>query len=183
MNKSNKILVYAVIFLAILNITTFVTIGYHIYESKKGDEINEKTEIEGNTKGYSGRYFRDRLGLNPAQMDSFRIINSKFRTNAREITFNLISLRKEMLEEMKKPASDNSILMMYSDSIGSLHAELKKHTAKYYNEISGICTQEQQEELYLIFQEFFINDLRMGNPDNQKQFRRRQGFNNNNTNN
>ena len=189
MNKINKmdtenkykLLIYAVILLAVMNIATFATIGYHVYKTKNKPEVNYKRQIRGNQQKYNGRYFRDRLELTPDQMVSFREINTSFRQHARSITFELIEKRKKMLVEMELEAPDRDELDLYSDSIGLLHADLKKHTYQYYMNIKQICTDLQQKELTNIFQDFFINDLHMGAPGKGQQKRHGQrGTQNNN---
>ncbi len=60
-----------------------------------------------------------------------------------------------MMKEMKQTACDSSKLNIQSDSIGMLHADLKKLTYKYYMGIKGFCTAEQIPELNNIFEQFF----------------------------
>ena len=176
-NSTVKVLVYLVIFLGVLNIATLSTIGYRYFLSKNDDAVM----TNGNTmqQNYNGRAFRDRLQLSPDQMTQFRVVNERFRSNARRINIDLIQLRKEMLAEMKTEMPDTVFLNHCSDSIGLLHAELKKFTYKYYQGISGICNDGQLVELNKIFEEFFINEIHFRN---RGQFRRgnRNGFNQNN---
>lgn len=164
-NKT-KIWISIVIFLTVLNIASLTTIGFHIVNS--GNEITSNTVgTEGNTTAYTGRYFRDRLQLNGLQMSNFRMVNDAFRNHAREINSQLIELREKMLQEMQKSAPNVNSLDAYSDSIGMLHNELKRYTYRYYLGIKEICDPSQQQELNRIFEEFFINDLHMGQQGNQ----------------
>ena len=167
MNKpTSKILIYAVVFLGVLSIANFSTIGYHSYASRNNNSATVAA-TEGNTNGYNGRYFRDRLKLTRSQMDLFRPVNDEFRSHARSINMELIAQRKLMLEEMQKAMPDTVALITLSESIGSLHKSLKVHTYKYYMGIKDICSEAQQHELDLIFEEFFINDLHMGSKSGQ----------------
>ncbi len=176
-----KLLMYTVIFLAVMNVATLTTIGYHIIRTKSNSEINYQQQVYGNKQKYNGRYFRDRLELTPDQMVYFGEINTNFRQHARTITFELIEKRKKMLAEMELEAPNKDKLDLYSDSIGLLHADLKKYTYQYYINIKQICTNEQQVELINLFKEFFINDLHIGAPGKGQQRRHGQrGIQNNN---
>lgn len=181
MKKSTtSILIYAVVFLGVMNIATFSTIGYHIYNSRI-EKTNTTITTEGNTQGYNGRYFKDKLLLSRSQMDLFQEINTGFRTNARRINIELIAHRKQMLNEMQQQNPDTVILNSFSDSIGILHKDLKRHTYKYYIGIRGICSGQQQVELDKIFKGFFINELHIGNRGNMgNRGQRRHGQQRNN---
>ncbi len=157
MNKTtSRILIYAVIFLAVLNVTTFITIGYHIYHP--GTMIEQQMTGSSINRNYNGRYFRDRLQLDKDQMNEFRSINDNFRTKARTINLNLQHCRQEMMNEMQNDNVDTSKLNALSDSIGQLHKSLKIDTYKYYIAIKKICNQKQSNELNSMFDEFFIGN-------------------------
>ena len=58
-----------------------------------------------------------------------------------------------MLSEMAADNYDTIRLNTLSDSIGYLHADLKKVTYKYYLDIKNICDQQQQQKLEQLFAE------------------------------
>ena len=158
MNKnSSRILIYAVIFLAVLNVTTFISIGINVRNTKKELPYASNNEIK-TAQNFNGRYFRDKLKLSPTQMDSFRIVNNQFRSQARRINDDLNLLRSNMMNEMKRAYPDTIKLMVQSDSVGMMHAGLKKLTYKYYLGIKSICSEEQASELNNIFEQFFNAD-------------------------
>ncbi len=167
-NSTVKVLVYLVIFLGALNIAALSTIGYYHFSSKS-DDNSEITNGSTMQQHYNGRAFRDRLQFSTDQMTKFKDVNDRFRSNARRINIDLIRLRKEMFAEMKKHDFDSSFLNRCSDSIGLLHAELKKFTYKYYKGISEISDEQQHLELDKIFEEFFLNEIQF---KNRKQFRK-----------
>ena len=169
-------LIYAVIILAIMNITTFVTIGYHVYRSSDEQGLSPTGQIEGDTQAFSDRYFRDRLGLTSQQMTSFKEFSTGFRQHARSINQNLIQCRISMLEEMEMNEPDLMKLESLSDSIGTLHARLKHYTYGYYLNIREISSEDQKQELNNMFEEFFINDYRMGPQGGGRQQGRGPGF-------
>ena len=67
-----------------------------------------------------------------------------------------------MLTEMSEKNCDTNKLNLLSDSIGYLHADLKKLTYKYYLDFKNICNEQQQEKLEQLFGEMFSSDVQMG---------------------
>jgi len=175
-------MVWAIVILAVMNISTLATIMYNNYQSIKTETISvsDQKQLEADSEKFSGRYFRDQLNLSSEQMDKFKEINPVFRPKARYITIELVEKRKQMLVEMSGANSDTTRLNALSDSIGQLHSDLKKITYRYYLEIKGICNQEQQSKLEQLFGEMFTNDSQLGNPGSGGPRGRQQGrrFNN-----
>jgi len=163
MKAENKhtLMVWSIVVLAIMNISTLTTIVYHQYQSGKG--IAQK-QLEVDAEKFSGRYFRDQLNLSSDQMDKFREFNRPFRMQARSITIELAEKRKTMLTEMAAPKSDIAKLDALSDSIGNMHSQLKKLTYRYYLDMKGVCNIEQQQKLEQLFNDMFSNDAPMAFP-------------------
>jgi hypothetical protein len=175
-------IVLAIVVLALMNITTLITILYQKNQAVDAEFVTapDKVQSESSSMQYSGRYFRDQLNLSRDQMDRFVEFNPEFRQKARAININLERLRHLMLTEMAATNSDISRLDILSDSIGYLHANLKKLTYGYYLNIKSICDQQQQKKLEQLFGEIFASDLHMGqngkgNPKGRRYGRR---FNN-----
>lgn len=166
--KKMKGLAWAVLFLAVMNVTMLVTILYHVYQTRQEEQLAEKQRsgIEADAEKFSGRYFREQLNLDPAQMAQFRNVNRAFRQDARSILAQLVEKRKQMLEEMSKPQSDTLLLNRLSNEIGQLHRSLKQATFRYYLGIKNECNPQQQTKLHDLFQEIFINDLPLNYPGN-----------------
>jgi len=162
-NKNSK-LVWAIVVLAVMNVSTILTVVYHKVKSNQTEvaQSSDTKQLEADAEKFSGRYFRDQLNLSSDQMEKFKVINPTFRPKARNITIELANKRKEMLAEMAALKSDTSRLNALSDSIGRLHSDLKKISYKYYLGIKSICDQEQQRKLEQIFSEMFSTDATMG---------------------
>ena len=152
-----RLLTYAVILLAVMNIATFATIWYHVRQSKQEQPVTANGQLEGDAQAYSDRYFRDRLGFTSLQMDAFKSFSTDFRQQARSINQELIECRIGMLNEMRRDEPDLSRLDILSDSIGTLHTRLKHYTYGYYLDIKEICSVDQTQELNSMFEEFFVN--------------------------
>lgn len=180
MKTESKIhlLVWIVVFLAILNISTLATILFRQNRSEKRIEIMSSDSLRSARDNFSGRFFRDKLNLDAEQMEKFREINFAFREKAREITLELASIRRDMHIELTSLQSDTSKLNLLSDSVGILHRELKRLSFRYYLDIKEICTPEQRDKLEIIFREAFIDEMPMRGPGPRahgRQLGRRKG--------
>lgn len=67
-----------------------------------------------------------------------------------------------MLVEMAAKNCDTNRLNLLSDSIGYLHASLKKQTYLYYMNFKPLCNEQQQEKLEQLFGEMFSSDVQIG---------------------
>ena len=154
MNKT-KLLTWAMVLLVILNLTTIATILYHNY--KESDE--KETIVLGNESNdmLNGRFFRQTIGFNNSQMMTFREANQEFQPKANGIIFQIDSLKNEMFSELKKAKSDTVRLNNLSLKTGTLHAQLKKETNRYYLKIKTVCTAQQLEKLQTTFTPLFCN--------------------------
>jgi hypothetical protein len=178
----NNWMVWAIIVLAVMNLTTFITVLYNKNKTEVKERVfpGDLAKTETASVKYSGRYFRDELNLNSEQMKSFAEFNPEFRQNVFAINRSLDLKRHEMLDEMAKQDCDTNKLNNISDSIGYLHASLKKHTYRYYLNFKRICNEEQLKKLEQLFGEMFTNDIQPGQNGRGGQGGRRYGWRNNN---
>ena len=156
-------MVWAIVALALLNITTLITVVYHKNQVVEKGVITTPDSVKSENASvlYSGRYFRDELNLSSEQMNKFTQFNPEFRQEVRTINLKLADKRHEMLIEMANKYSDKNKLNLLSDTIGLLHAKLKKVTYMYYLNFKNICNQEQQKKLEQLFGEMFNSDLQV----------------------
>ncbi|MBP6661553.1 MAG: hypothetical protein KA172_00540 [Paludibacter sp.] len=160
MNK-NTILIWLVVILVLLNVSTIATILYHNYQ-----EQIEKQDIVLDSQGQNplnGRYFRQTLGFTDSQMEVFREVNHEFRPNANRIIIKIDSLKNEMFAEIKKTSSDTVRLNALALQTGNLHAQLKQETNRFYLKIKAVCVPQQLEKLQEAFSPLFRNEPCPGN--------------------
>lgn len=178
--------IWVAILLIVINLSALITM---LINSKHGD-TNEMSSGKIPAESavsmkYSGRWFRDELGLTNEQMREFQRFNPTFRQRMMNINLDLGEKKRLMLDELNTEKIDTTRLNMLSDSIGMLHSELKKATYSYYLEFKRISTQAQQEKLKEIFSRMFEGEIPNG-PGRGMQgggrfgFRRGQNQNNQN---
>lgn len=155
--------IWVAILLIIVNLSAIIT----MLINSKHENLIEVTE-EGIpaesavSMKYSGRWFRDELGLTNEQMREFQRFNPTFRQKMMHINLELGEKKTLMLDELNAEKTDTSRLNMLSDSIGMLHSEIKKVTYSYYLEFKNISTEEQQEKLKEIFSRMFEGEISNG---------------------
>jgi|WetSurSiteA1Bulk_404760.scaffolds.fasta_scaffold06687_2 hypothetical protein len=162
--NNNSWMVWAIAVLAVMNLTTLITVVYHRNKSEEREMVSipEQTKSESSSVKYSGRYFRDELKLSDEQMKKFSEFNPEFRQKVMSINQSLDKKREEMLIEMAEKNCDTNRLNLLSDSIGYLHASLKKQTYLYYMNFKRICNEQQQVKLEQLFGEIFSSDVQIG---------------------
>lgn len=172
MNKT-KLLIWAVVLLVVLNLTTIGTILYHNYRESI-DNKDIVLDVQGNNM-LNGRFFRQTMGFNDTQMEVFRKTNREFRPKANEIILQIDSLKNEMFIELKKTKSDTIKLNVLSNETGVLHAKLKRETNRFYLKIKTVCTPQQLEQLQITFTPLFRNESCDGRGMNRQGKGRGQG--------
>lgn len=155
-------MVWVIVLLAVMNIATIVTIIYNRNHNVSRLAPDTRIPQESSSLRYSGRYFRDYLGFNNEQMEKFAGFNPVFRQGVRSINSQLNNIRHQMLIAMDMKNVDTERLDMLSDSIGNLHAELKKLTYRYYLDMKEICNEQQKEKLGQLFGDMFAGEGRLG---------------------
>jgi Spy/CpxP family protein refolding chaperone len=159
-----KIMRWALVALVVLNLTTILTVIYYRNTNFREESLQEGTAVQSESASmrFSGRYFRDQLNLNEEQMNRFREFNPQFRQQVRNVNYQLNDIRRKMLDEMSSPDCDSVRLNLLSDSVGLLHADLKRLTYKYYFDFKDICNNEQKVKLDQLFGEMFATDVQAG---------------------
>jgi Spy/CpxP family protein refolding chaperone len=152
------------ILLLVVNVAALITILYNRKQENRLYEmpLQANNHESGSSARYSGRWFRDELGLSRKQMNEFSKFNPVFREKVMNINRELATLKRQMHDEMTSEESDTVRLNQLSDSIGILHSELKKATYLYYFEFKKIITAEQDEKLKQLFLQVFDSEIPSG---------------------
>ena len=89
--NKNRWMVWAIVVLAVMNMTTLITVVYHKNQviEKEVVATPDQAKSESASVKYSGRYFRDELNLSNEQMNKFSEFNPEFRQEVRAINLNL----------------------------------------------------------------------------------------------
>lgn len=150
--KINKVLLWAVILLAILNITTLATIFYGKYQKSTQDE---SIVINSESSPLNGKMFRENLNFDNEQMNMFREQSRDFRHKANEIIEEMNRLKGGLFNELQRPNPDRKRTREISDSIGIAHSNLKEASVDFYLKLKECCNHDQNELLKNMFSPLF----------------------------
>ncbi|NLK15028.1 MAG: hypothetical protein GX311_01370 [Bacteroidales bacterium] len=153
MTNKNKVLIRIIVLLAILNLTTIISILHHRYKDRQAAETVIVTG-EGQNP-LSGRFFMQEVGFDNEQMEQFRQINRNFKPKSNQIIWQMDSLKMLIFEELNKQSVDTVRLQQLNTRFGELHAELKDETNMYYLKLKEISNAEQTEKLKSVFEPLF----------------------------
>jgi Spy/CpxP family protein refolding chaperone len=156
-DQKYKVLYWAVILLALLNVSTIATILLNRDNTPPEDTII----IDPESSPLSGRYLRSELDFSNAQMDFYREESRDFRHKANDIIHRLNLYKQKLYEEIHNPTPSRSNTRLYSDSIGIAHSQLKQVTTDFYLRLKENCTPEQQQKLHEIFAPIFRDNPTM----------------------
>jgi hypothetical protein len=180
--RNHSWLLWAVVALAVLNLSTLGTIFYQRfnYNKKLKEQALQSSSVIPAGMGFGRNYFIEPLGLSPEQLNEFHKFDPEFSENVIAVNYRLSELRNEMISEMTKPEYNAERLNELSDLIGAEHSTLKKLTYKYYLDIRSICKSQQQKTLDTVFAATLMNDRNPGYRGRGQRMRNRgrhQGWN------
>lgn len=164
-----KLLIGLIIFLAITNIVTVLTVILRDKSPEPFIPAATSTEIkEGIPDTQRTQFFTRELNLDSDQQQKFREIHWNYMSKARMISYDMSLLRDSLLNSMNENQPDSVRLENLSEQIGINHTELKKLTVQYYISLKSICNPEQQIRLYELIKGIL-------KPDGDVQIPRGQG--------
>ncbi len=152
--------------LTVINLSAIGTIIYHIKTEDKAEveQTYQQPNDSRRPQDRLGRFFREELELSMEQHQQFRSLRRDFHIQANELTFEMQIKRKEMITELAKEKPDIPMLKDIARNIGDMHTELKELTIEYYLGMKEICTPEQEEKLYKLFEVIINRDGSMPMP-------------------
>lgn len=171
---SYKTLVWLIVILVATNLSMGISFLYHKKQDLKTMKQPEKDSIvvpsEQRTK-----FFKEQLNLSSDQVDKFRELNRNYNRTARDITYELESLRAKMVEELGKNDAETEQLSAITKSIGELHTKLKDVTIEYYLGMKKICNEPQKAKLNEVFKSMLKQNEDIRLPGRQGRYRRGYG--------
>jgi periplasmic protein CpxP/Spy len=171
LNKT-RILLWAVIALAVLNIATIATVFWHM---SKANRFIDRENFEMNAPAPNGmkQVIKENLKLSDYQVVKFDSIDNKFRTESKAIFEEMKTLRRDMINEITSDNPDSAKLIEFTKALGNLHIELKMRTFNFYFSMKKICQPEQQKELSKFFRKMFMFEGMPG-PGMGRDFKERE---------
>ncbi len=141
--KTNRILLW--LNLVLLLVITSATVTFFVMKGR-----NEKNK--GDTGVINSMdLLRKELGLSDSQYRKVLVENDR-TTRTYNIVFDMMcETNVAMMEELAKESSDPQVLDSLARKVGTLSTSLRRHTTDYFINLKGICNEEQQQRLTVIF--------------------------------
>jgi uncharacterized protein (DUF2344 family) len=148
----SRILIWSVILLSLLNISTIATI---YFKNRVFSSTEESIIIDPESSPLNGRYLREKLNFDREQVAIFREESRKFRQSANVVIEKLNKNKLLLFQEIHSENPDRIKTKKYSDSIGIAHSQLKELTVDFYLGIRKNCNDQQAKKLEAIFMPLF----------------------------
>lgn len=175
--KNYRLLIGLIMFLAVTNIATVLTVVRHIRNNS--GEAGTEQQVEGKQGGspvdlpdtQRTLFFTNELKLDVDQQAAFRKVNWDYSRQTKEISSAMSLLREQLLRALDQTEPDTVLLNALSDQIGQKHTELKKLTITYYLGLKSICNVDQKKALYEMFQKLLSPESNVNVPGGRMQGR------------
>jgi len=162
--KQNKILIFLVVILALLNISSLIGIwvlktgkllthNNIFYLSQSEYLLQSKLEILDKLES--------ELEFNVEQTENFHKIRNKYHQEIKERMKKIYNLKKKILIEILSKEPDITNVQQNLSDIGNLQAEMELNIFLQYKEIKSLCNNEQ----LMKFEKFIEKILNIPEPD------------------
>ncbi|NCC47363.1 MAG: hypothetical protein EOM16_10110 [Bacteroidia bacterium] len=150
-----KILVMAVIALALLNITTIITVFLKKQGQKEAvtGKMIDQPEVD-----YKGHFFTFYLQLDSLQIEQFKIVNEEYLKHKRSYSKEIGQLTVALANHINSAGGRIGEIPYYTSIINN-HKQLKYENYKYYYNVRSICNESQKA----LLDSFFSSILCIGN--------------------
>jgi Spy/CpxP family protein refolding chaperone len=164
--SKNKLLFWAVIILAILNII-LLSMFWHYNICGPKHYFLPPPPNQAPERFHAKEFFRHELNLDDKQMQQFRDMMDTHFKKTGEIMEQIHSQRKTLLDEVFSQKADKDKINKIADEIGRLHTDLEKANTEHFEALKTLIKPEQFEKLKGILDEVMMNQrpMREGHPE------------------
>ena len=142
------------IILLALNLAVLITVIYRISPIYKPLSCIQKKQAS------PREFLIQELNLTPDQANKFDKLRIDFAETRKDIKSNMNKQRELILEELTKSNPDTAYLQNLAAQYGEFHAKLKLATIKHLLAFKKICTPEQEQKLYFMFNDMLSKDTK-----------------------
>lgn len=156
MNQEYKIkmLVMAVIALALLNITTILTV--FLKQNQESGRVVGKM-IDDKQVDYKGHFFTFYLQFDSLQIDRFKVVNEDYLMQKRRYSKSIGELTVNLADHINSKGAREGEFPYYNSIIEN-HRQLKYANYKYFIAVRDICNETQKELLDNFFSSILCID-------------------------
>ncbi len=159
--NKNRVLLWIVVAVLIINLTATVTIIYKMQHPPKRD-------FHKNERPCAQAYLENELHLTPGQNEEFKRLKKAHHDSVFVLHKMMKEKRAIISENMVKPEPDTTLLYNTTEELGMLFAQTRKLYISHYFELRKVCNPEQQEKLAKIYTRVFCGEDGCQMPPNNK---------------
>ncbi|MEZ5021241.1 MAG: hypothetical protein R2756_14195 [Bacteroidales bacterium] len=141
--KSNRILLWFNLIILMVIISAVGTFFVMKSSEKKADDSSGVIN--------SMDLLRKELNLTNDQYKKVLVENDRTVRTYNLVLDMMCETNVAMIEELSREDSDPQVLDSLARKIGTLSTSLRRHTTDYFINLKGICDEQQQQQLTLIF--------------------------------
>lgn len=144
---TNRFILWALIFLAIINITALLS--FFLFAR---NTTNTPVKVTDNKPGVT---LTKELSLSADQDKKVKDINSEYKVQSGPIVDSIKSAKSKLLEELSKEKTDAQLVDNILKELGVQQGNLQRANVKQFLELKQVCTPEQTLRLSEIYAELY----------------------------
>jgi hypothetical protein len=146
----NKLIIWAVIILAVLNLVLLSTLWFFKSPAPLPPPPPPKDK-----SGGVMMFLERELGLNEDQRDRFRQLRHKHFETTRKFRNNIDSLKREILKEAFKYTPDSNYVNTLISQIAAKEKEVENEIFTHFLNLKNACNDEQKIKFESLVNEYF----------------------------
>ncbi len=150
--KQKRYLIFVIILLVILNLSTLLMlwIGRPLHLSAKEGPVSTEHE-----KARVQQLLKDELEFDETQIKQYLKMRHEHHEQAQQLNDDIRNLKKQMFDEVlqdkPQPILSDSLLILVQEK----QADLEKLTFRHFLNLKKLCKPKQQDKLKLLIHEVF----------------------------
>ncbi|MBS3819730.1 periplasmic heavy metal sensor [bacterium] len=144
MRKSNKFLIYALVFLLAINLTALLTLAYNRLLFQKSPSP-EPAQTESS--------LQEELNLTPQQHERLKAHRKAYKQEIQPTVQEIQEKDKLLLEEIQSEKPNLKRIYALVDEISQLQAEIQKEAVKKLLQEKSILNPEQRKHYFSVFEQ------------------------------
>jgi len=157
--SKNKISVWIIVILVLLNLFTLSTIWYN---QLRRPVRPPREEMRHHRQGLE--MLGQKLKLTDEQVKIFEGMRQQHFEKMKPLQEEIISVRQQLMDELSKAEPDTALVNILIKSIGDKETVLERNRFEHFMELRSVCTPEQKEKFEILLRELMGPPSGMSRP-------------------
>lgn len=151
--SKNKIVIWVIAILALLNIFTLSTIWFMQYRGPSRVPFRE----EPGHMRQGLRILEKELDLSADQIKVFDDIRQRHFEKMKVLQKEIFSLRQEIMDELNRTTPDTEQIRLLTIRIGEQETLKERYILKHFSEMKAACTPQQKEKFNRLLKKLMVH--------------------------